>query len=300
MENQQALQQLLKVFDTRRIVSPEEVQTVLTGIISLLARFKRENEQLNAETKDRVDELLAKVQEQQARLQMMMTDSMSKSKTDVMDMANAVCKDCMDSMEKMKQEVMDMMPMDGKDANPADVVPLVLEQIKLPENKPFTGEDIVSNINDLPTDDDDLKIDAKHIKNLPKENAKTIIAHSRNLEWFDESTLVISNPTQIKFQGAGVQVSQEATTGALIVTVPGGSGTFADEPMTDSGDHTTFTISNTPNANTLLVINENTGQAVPTSAYTNTTTSVTFSSSQAVDDGTGELITPTFRARYSY
>jgi len=36
-----------------------------------------------------------------------------------------------------------------------------------------TGEIIVEKINELPTDDDDLKIDAKHIKNLPESKGNT-------------------------------------------------------------------------------------------------------------------------------
>ncbi len=80
----------------------------------------------------------------------------------------------------------------------------------------------------------------------------------------------------------------------------GSAGTPFDEVAPDSGDHTTFTISYTPLVNTLIVINESTGQIVPTSRYTNTTTSITFNSNQQVDDGTGVLVTPTFRARYSY
>lgn len=37
------------------------------------------------------------------------------------------------------------------------------------DGSPDTAEDIVAKINELPTDEDDFKIDAKHIKNLPKQ-----------------------------------------------------------------------------------------------------------------------------------
>jgi hypothetical protein len=59
---------------------------------------------------------------------------------------------------------------DGHNPDPSEIVPLVLEQIKLPEYKETVldgGEQIVAKINDLPTDDEKLKIDAKHIKGLP-------------------------------------------------------------------------------------------------------------------------------------
>ncbi len=162
------------------------------------------------------------------------------------------------------------------------------------DGSPDTGEQIVQKINDLPTDDDDKKIDAFHIKNFPKEIQKHTFAVQRNIAWFDETTLIVDNPTRIKLAGAGIQAAMDST-GMLVITIPGGGGTPVDETLTDSGDHTTFTISQTPSVNTLLVINENTGQAIPVSAYTNTTISIIFNESQEVD---GE--TPVFRARYFY
>lgn len=55
---------------------------------------------------------------------------------------------------------------------------IVLEEVKkeiptlsqLEERIPELGEPIVEAINELPTDDDELKIDASHIKNLPKQH----------------------------------------------------------------------------------------------------------------------------------
>jgi len=166
------------------------------------------------------------------------------------------------------------------------------------DGSPDTGEQIVEKINAL--SDDAPKIDASHITNLPKA-VNTLVRQGgfRNLQIFDESTLITKAVQFMKFAGSGVQATVSLD-GVVTVTIPGGSGTAADELASDSGDHTTFTISHTPIASTLLVINENTGQAVPSSAYTNTTTSITFTSSQQIDDGTGTLVTPTFRARYFF
>jgi hypothetical protein len=171
------------------------------------------------------------------------------------------------------------------------------------DGSPDTGEQIVEKINELPTDDDDLKIDFAHIKGAPQA-VSTFVRQGgfRNLQIFDENTLLTKAVQFMKFAGAGVQATISRD-GVVTVTIPGGGGSSAtavDEAATDSGNHTTFTISHTPNASTLLVINENTGQAVPASAYTNTTTSIIFNSSQQVDDGAGNLVTPTFRARYFY
>jgi hypothetical protein len=72
--------------------------------------------------------------------------------------------------------------LNGVNPDPTEIVPLVLEQIKLPEYKETVldnGEQIVQKINDLPTDNDDFKIDVSHIKGLKKfvkENQQTIIS----------------------------------------------------------------------------------------------------------------------------
>lgn len=185
---------------------------------------------------------------------------------------------------------------DGKDAKPEDVVPLVLAQ--LPKDEPETPEQLRDKLETLEGQE---RLDAKAIKNLPEFTDKRIIANNRSLAFFDETTLVVDNPTKIKFQGSGVQISLDSE-GSLIVTVAGGAGsiTFEDESLVDSGDHTSFTISFTPSAGTLLVINENTGQIVPSSLYSQVAATITFTSNQQIDDGAGNLVTPTFRARYSH
>lgn len=167
------------------------------------------------------------------------------------------------------------------------------------DGSPDTGEQIVQKVNELSTDDEELKIDASHIKNFPKEVKKHSHIISRNVAYFDETTLVVENPTRIKLTGSGVSAALDSE-GALVITVTGTASREAYEQMTDSGDHTAFTISNTPNAGTLLVFNMSSQQTVIPTAYTNTGTSIKFNTSQQVDDGAGNLVTPVFYARYSY
>lgn len=183
---------------------------------------------------------------------------------------------------------------DGKDAslNPLDVVPLVLEQ--LPPVKDVildSGEQIVDKINALPTNDEEKKIDALHIKNLPKEVQKHTFAVQRNLAWFDETTLVVDNPTQIKFQGAGVQISQDST-GALIVTISGSAGNESNgEILTDTGDHTNFTFAHIPSIGGVRnVWIKETGQLLTvTSDYT--IAGSTLTATRIMQDGDGNNFT---------
>jgi hypothetical protein len=73
--------------------------------------------------------------------------------------------------------------LDGKDGisvNKDEVISEILENIKLPEYELFNleekGEQIVTEINALPLEDE-YKIDASHIKNLPKSKASTAGPH---------------------------------------------------------------------------------------------------------------------------
>lgn len=105
--------------------------------------------------------------------------------------------------------------------------------------------------------------------------------------------------TVINFVGSGVTAT--ILGGVVTVSVPGGgSANYADENLTDSGDHTNFTISHTPIAGALQVINVNTGQTVDKGNYTNTGTAIAFTSNQQIDNQDGTFTTPTFRARYVY
>lgn len=170
------------------------------------------------------------------------------------------------------------------------------------DGSPDTPEQLIQKLNALPDENDELKIDARRIKNLPVAMGGArggLFGGNRPINVYSGSTVIAKAIRFLKFAGAGVTATLTKD-GIVVVTIPGGSGTATDELAVDSGDHTTFTISRTPTAGTLLVINENTGQAVPASAYTNTTTSIIFTSSQQVDDGAGNLVTPTFRARYFY
>lgn len=69
--------------------------------------------------------------------------------------------------------------------------------------EPDDGEQIVEKINDLPTDDDKFKIDAKHIKNLPKQKAMENIVYGgggiKGIEAGD-NIIVEDSPTYAGFK----------------------------------------------------------------------------------------------------
>lgn len=188
-ENLENLQKISKILSLDKIVTNEEVEAILQGIVGILSNFKKSTEALNDETKERVQNLLNYVVDEHSKMVSKMeehTGEHAKKMTAEMEgkMADMLSQ-CKDLMEECKM----MMPMDGKDADEERVISEVLEKIKLPEYREFVldekGEQIVKEINELPTDNDDLKIDAKHIKGLPdlKDNkGKTVFTAIRGPE----------------------------------------------------------------------------------------------------------------------
>lgn len=117
----------------------------------------------------------------------------------------------------------------------------------------------------------------------------------------DEGITIATNIGVLNFAGAGVSGSVLGNVVTETITGGGsGSTTPVDQIMTDSGDHTNFTITNSPISGSLQVFNNSTGQIVPAASYSVVATTITFSVSQAQDNGDGTFVTPQFRATYSF
>jgi len=186
MENLEQLKKLGQIFNSDKIVTQDEVEQVLNALITILANNKKGIEKLTEEQKAELEKTVNFVMTEMTKMQGEHEADHKKMNTEMAaTMANTLrkCQGMMDEMLAMKP----VDGNDGKDCNPADVVPLVMEQIKLP--KAFIlegkGDQVVSEINKLPTDDEELKIDASHIKNLPEiksENGRPVfaVAPSRN------------------------------------------------------------------------------------------------------------------------
>jgi ElaB/YqjD/DUF883 family membrane-anchored ribosome-binding protein len=134
----QSLEQMTEKSDEMVNSNKVELEDSLTQIKEILETYRRQTEQ---ETKARVSLALEKIDKFIENI-------------------------------KIPEDGEDGQP--GKDADPEEVADLVLTKLKLPDYKEFVlqGEQIVKEINDLPVNDDDYKIDAKHIKNLPKSETK--------------------------------------------------------------------------------------------------------------------------------
>jgi hypothetical protein len=163
------LENLARVFGADRLVSSSDIEQVLKGISAVLASYKSGTEKMNEETKVVVNQLLEEVVDRHEAILDQVKKDTSKTKEQVEQELKACTEKIGQEVKALIEEVRSSMPQDGKDADEAAIIESVLAKIKLPENKEFIleGESIVEQVNSLATDNDDLKIDASHIKNLP-------------------------------------------------------------------------------------------------------------------------------------
>lgn len=271
----------------RDTVSPSDIQKFLELLIKTVSQIRNEFQTISKENLQEVANTLAYISVEHSDIIKKIDQKNVYFSTDVQKKIEQIQGMIDDIRANPPKDGVDGV--DGNNPDPSEVVPLVLKEI--PPVIMDTGEQIVDKINDLEIEPE-KQIHFSHIKDFPKEVGKHIIAHSRNLDFFDETTLLVSNPTQIKFTGSGISAALDAN-GVLVVTVSGGAGNNeAYETATNTGNDIDFTIANTPVANTLIVINGNTGQIyMPTTDYSLSGTTITFVNAQAG---------VTVRARYAY
>ena len=113
------------------------------------------------------------------------------------------------------------------------------------DGSPDTGKEIVDKINELETDDDDLKIDASHIKNLPKsEVVNNYLGGSKNNVQTNGVTL--NGVDTINF-GSGLTVVQVGNIITVTASGGGGSGvTVETPPEVVNAVNATFTVTHEP------------------------------------------------------
>lgn len=151
--------------DTITPAKMRQFVTLLVGLNSkqkeeLIAKFNEFADNVSQETYKKIQDTLfiinEKAHDNQLEIRQLTNKQQKAHNKQIEELNNLVLK--LQSIEYK----------DGEDADEEVIVEKVLERIVLPEFTLDDGEQIVSKINDLPTDDEDLKIDASHIKNLPE------------------------------------------------------------------------------------------------------------------------------------
>jgi hypothetical protein len=174
-QNLEQLKKLAQIFNTDKLISPEEIQQIFKGIVEILATYKKDTSSINEDTKSVVNKLLEDV------------ISIHKESVDaVEEKKKELGNDFADKLTELRQMVTSIQEeMDKEDEVPEDdtddeeekqaLIAEIMAQITLPEVKAtiVSGEEIVDKINELPLDEDN-KIDWARIKNAPKIGKQTI------------------------------------------------------------------------------------------------------------------------------
>ncbi len=198
------IEHLSKVFGGDKVVSTSDIEAVLKGLKSILDTYKKDTVELNQETREMVENAIDNIKAKYDELVAFADDDISTKKGKLSEESTTIkeqiaseletlnneitiVKDFLNEVKKLKVSVKNGKDgkdgLDGKDGisvNKEEVISEILENIKLPEYELFNleekGEQIVTEINALPLEDE-YKIDASHIKNLPKSKASTAGPH---------------------------------------------------------------------------------------------------------------------------
>jgi len=196
------IEHLSKVFGGDKMVSASDIAEVLKGLKSILDTYKKDTAELNQETREMVENAIDNIKAKYDELVAFADEDISTKKGKLSEESTTIKEQISNELETLNRKIGEVENFlkevkaikvqkgkDGKDGlngkdgisvNKDEVISEILENIKLPEYELFNleekGEQIVTEINALPLEDE-YKIDASHIKNLPKSKASTAGPH---------------------------------------------------------------------------------------------------------------------------
>lgn len=247
MTNRDELLKLASVFNTENIITSEDIEQVLKGILVIMNSFKNDNQTLNKETTTIVENLLTKVLSEHEKIKDDVSQITSASENKISSKLESV----LSEVKAIVKEINAIEPPEnGKDADEEKIIESVLSQIQLPEQKEIildTPEEIADKLESLKGDN---RLDASAIKNLPEikggkfyggSGIKEVIAgtnitvdnsnpgypviasnNSGGGHIIEEEGTPLTQRANLNFVGASVTVTDDAGNDATIVTITGG------------------------------------------------------------------------------
>lgn len=147
-------------------VKPSDIEKFLRFVLEIISKAKINFEKLSAENIAVITEGIELIKKKHSET---LTEIDIKTQKTILDFEEKIS-EVNDQIKELKS-IKYKDGKDGKDADEEVIIENVLAKIKLPEYEVYTleekGEEIVKEINALPTDEDEYKIDFSHIKNAP-------------------------------------------------------------------------------------------------------------------------------------
>lgn len=226
MDKLEELKSKIEQFQAKS-AAKDEIKAFIALVIAFLKKSKVDFESLSSENLSKIQESISEIENQKTEM-LSGVNSLAEKATKDFDKKLVEAKKLLAEIRAIK--VIPGEP--GKDADEEKILENLLARIPPQEEyEVFTleekGEQIVGEINALPTDKDEYKIDASHIKNLPTPG-QTIVGGPRLLSSL--SDVAISSPTD------GQSLVWDSALGMWVnETVSGGGGGISDG---DKGDIT--------------------------------------------------------------
>ena len=223
-ENNIELKNLAKYFGADRMLSKGDIEKILAGVFKLLSNFKKENEQLNADTKKEVDDVVKTLKILQRELEQDIKDGKKEMRIEFSEHVEDL-KFLIEEFKKIKPK--DGKPgRPGKDANEQKIIESVLAQVRV-ENKTeiieILGENVIDKINSLDHLPENL-IDVSRIKGWDKFSKQAQVGQGKNL-----TPTVISNAMDLdaSARADGYAIVWDATNNRHKYAVSAGGGSMA-------------------------------------------------------------------------
>jgi len=167
-ETTKALTNLAKMFGSDRVLTSQEIDKVLNGILKMLVENKKETEALNVETKAQVEKLLNKFLDKYA----VFVEDMKTLEGDVSDIQSEMLKKVENKISEVTYLLEEAKKVNVKEEKLEldDIVQAVMENITLPEVQEMmeiSGERIIDLINETANTDEN-KISWFKIKDIPE------------------------------------------------------------------------------------------------------------------------------------
>ena len=172
MDKLKEIQNKISEIQAKSVVA-NDLKAFATLFLKVLKESKDDFNTISSENKAFINQTLAYLEQEHEKLKDNVSNETQKVKDEL--------KSTLEEVKKLALEVKNSVPKDGNngldgytpvkgedyftDNEIKDIKDNILEQI--PEQQ--TIEEIVKGINELPTNDNSLKIDAEHIKNLPDQ-----------------------------------------------------------------------------------------------------------------------------------
>lgn len=270
------LKEILQEMQTET-VTPALLKQFITQVLAYVRDSKNEFETLSAENMEKVENAISFINSNIEKSLVKMEDE----KTNFSKQSNIKFNTWENRILQLLNDLKMKEGKPGKDADEKRVVDKVVDNLSktlaemLPESE--TGESMVDKINDLPTDTDDYKIDASHIKNLPEAKGGVTMGGTRFLSRMAD--VYINN-----LQDGDVLTWEDSIKKWINVPLGGAVGEFVNnEIITGSGSGTDFTLDFAPIAGSLQIYAL--GQRlVPTTDYSVSGTTLTTVLSWEVGD----------------